>query len=377
MNRFDEYIERRGTGSLKWDLHPELVPYWVADMDFKAPDCVLQALHQRVDHGVFGYALGTGQFNELLTSYFLKSHGVHVESEWIVHMGGCVPALATAVLACCSPGESIMTCSPVYPPIRSVHACAHCGLVEVPHVFCDGQWTFDWEAMEKAVAVGTKMFILCNPQNPLGRVFSRRELMLLADFCERHALILCADEIHCDLVLDPHVRHQSALGLPGQYLKRLIVLASPSKTYNIAGIGYSMAVIPDPGLRASFEKVLHLQQPPVHCLAFTAAEAAYRGGEEWRQELLAYLRVNRDCLYEWVRAQMPRIVMHPMQATYLAWMDLSSFALDNAQQFLMEKAGVFLNAGEPFGSPHCVRFNLATSREHMMLGLQKMAAVLR
>lgn len=372
MSIFDEVVERRGTGSYKWDSRPELAPYWVADMDFRSPDCVLDALHQRVDHGVFGYALEPGGFREELVSYWKESHGADVSAEWIVHMGGCVPALALAVMSYCAKGDSVMTCGPVYPPIRSVHACCGADLIEVPHIIEQGRWTFDWEEMEKRVCPGTKLFLLCNPQNPLGRVFDEDEIMRVADFCDRHGLILCSDEIHCDLVLDEEYRHISCLTLPERYRDALVVLSAPSKTYNIAGIGYSMAVIPSGELRMRFEEKQHLLQPPVHCFAYASARAAYVQGEPWRLELIAYLRENRNLLYDFVRDQMPQIQMRPMQATYLAWMDCSRLEIKEPQEFFVRYAGVYLNPGGPFGDPACVRFNFGTSRAYMLEGLEKM-----
>lgn len=370
---FDIAPDRKNTGSLKWDLHPEASPYWVADMDFRSPDCVVEALQERVDHGVFGYALPPSGFCGLLARYMKESHGVGVATDWIVHIGGCVPALATAVSSYCKAGDSIMTCSPVYPPIRSVHSLVGAALIEVPHIFEGGRWTFDWEAMEKSIRPDTKMFILCNPQNPLGRVFGRDELVKLAEFCERHGLILCSDEIHCDLVLDEGVSHVSALSLPEQYLSKMLVMTAPSKTYNIAGIGYSMVLIPDADLRARFEQVLHLGQPPVNCLAYAAAQAAYGEGEPWRKALVSYLRENRDQLYRFCQERMPKIKLYPMQATYLAWMDCTALGLEDPQAFFMEKAGVFVNPGVPFGLAGHVRFNFGTQREGMLAGLEKMA----
>lgn len=376
-NNFDLVVDRKGTGCLKWDLHGELSPYWVADMDFRSPECILSALQKQVDHGIFGYAIEPEGFVETLVAYMKTSHGVEMRPEWIVHMGGCVPALATVAMCFTKSGESVMTCSPVYPPIRSVHNCSGASLIDVPHIYADGHWTFDWEAMEKAVRPDTRLFILCNPQNPLGRVFTREEITKLAEFCEKHNLLLCSDEIHCDLVLDESAAHFSALSLPEAYLQRVIVLTAPSKTYNIAGIGYSMAIIPSDDLRNRFQQMQLLGQPPVHRMAYASAHAAYGQGESWRLELIAYLRANRDELYRFVKEHMPLIKMTPMQATYLAWLDCSELGMENPQQFFIDKAGVYLNSGEPFGALQCVRFNFGTGRDSMLTGLNKMAKAIQ
>lgn len=376
MSQFDTVIDRRGTGSLKWDAACGALPFWVADMDFKSPECIVDAMRERVENGVFGYAVEPAGFRRILVDYMRTRHNTEISEEWIVHIVGCVPALSVAVTSFCGEGDSVMTCSPVYPPIRCVHEAAGATLIEVSHIRTNNRWEFDWEAMEKAVRPDTKMFILCNPQNPLGRVFTREELLRLADFCERHGLLLCSDEIHCDLILDEEAVHVPAVSLPEKYHDRIISMTAPSKTYNIAGVGYSMVMIPSAKLRSRFQKIQDLGQPSIHCLAYASAQAAYSLGDQWRRELVAYLAGNRDALYQFVEKYMPGIKIYPMQATYLAWLDCSALGLENPQQFFLEKAGIYLNPGTPFGDPHCVRFNFGTTRKLMLEGLQKMADAL-
>ncbi len=370
---FDREIDRHGTDSLKWDLEPELDPLWVADMDFPAPDCVLEALAARVKHGVFGYTMPPADMNDVLADYMKRCHHVEIDRKWIVHMGGCVPALSTSVMAVCSPENSVMCCTPVYPPIRNAHVHGKCASIEVPHVFRSGRWEFDWDAMELAVQSDTRLFILCNPQNPLGRVWTRDEVLKVADFCERHDLILCSDEIHCDLKLDEHAVHVSAMSLPERYLNRTIMMTAPSKTYNIAGIGYTMVLIPSPELREAFRARADHLQPAMHCFSYLAARAAYADGEPWKVALLKYLRGNLSVLQQFVRQRMPKIKLAPLQATYLAWLDCSELGLVCPQQFLKEQAKLFLNDGAAFGNPQCVRLNLGTQRAHLIEALEKMA----
>lgn len=370
---FDCGIERRKTDSLKWDLNPEVDPAWVADMDFQSPACVLDALRERVEHGVFGYTLPPADMKSVLVDYMERNHHVEIDPSWIIHMGGCVPALSTSVMAVCGPGDSVMCCTPVYPPIRSAHIHGKCDSIEVPHVLRNGEWQFDWEAMEKAVRPGTRLLILCNPQNPLGKVLTREEVLRIADFCERHDLILCSDEIHCDLMMDDAAKHVTAVSLPERYLNRTIMMTAPSKTYNIAGIGYTMVLIPSPELRARFDRTRDHLQPSMHCFSYISARAAYSQGEKWRTALLSYLKKNRDDLYTFVDKRMPEIRMTPMQATYLAWMDCSALGLPNPQQFFLQQAGVFLNDGATFGNPQCVRFNFGTQHSGMIAVLGKMA----
>ena len=227
---FDTPIHRRGTGCIKYDRRPELDPFWVADMDFVSAPVIQKALHDRIDHGVFGYPQAHEGLNRAVVSYLQDRRQATVPLDHIVHLGGLVPALSLSARAFCETGEAVMTCTPVYPPFISVHHDAHAVLITVDHVQIDGIWTFDWAAMEAAVTPATRVFLLCNPQNPLGRVFTAAEITRLATFCETHDLVLVSDEIHCDLIFDETATpHFSALNLPENLAKRTITLLSPSK----------------------------------------------------------------------------------------------------------------------------------------------------
>jgi cystathionine beta-lyase len=370
---FDIPITRRGTGSIKYDRRPELDPFWVADMDFASAPVILEALHRRVDHGVFGYAQAHEGLNEAVLDYLRTRRGAKVPLEQIIHLGGLVPALSLAARAFCGPGEAVMTCTPVYPPFLNVHHDARVDLVTVDHVFDHGRWVFDWAAMERAVTRQTRVFLLCNPQNPLGRVFSRAELMQLASFCEAHDLVLVSDEIHCDLILDeaatPHV---SALNLPPALAQQTITLLSPSKTWNIAGLGYAYAVIPDDSLRRRFAAARGHTLSEINALSYCAAEAAYRHGEPWRQQLLAYLRTNRDSLVDFVRTHCPDLAVVAGQATYLAWLDARRLRVTNPADHFEKQAGLFVSDGQFFGWPGWIRFNFGCTRARMMEGLEKL-----
>jgi cystathionine beta-lyase len=270
-----------------------------------------------------------------------------------------------------------MTCTPVYPPFIGVHHDGPAALITVDHIEADGRWTFDWAAMEAAVTPQTKVFLLCNPQNPLGRAFSRAEVEQLARFCQRHDLILVSDEIHCDLILDPAATpHFSALELPDDLRQRTITLLSPSKTWNIAGLGYAFAVIPDDSLRRKFSAQRGHTLSEINALSYYAAEAAYRDGEPWRQQLLAYLRGNRAALDAFVAERMPALKVVPGEATYLAWLDARGMGVDNPALHFEQKAGLFLSDGAYFGWPGWIRFNFGCPRARMLEGLEKMARAL-
>jgi cystathionine beta-lyase len=374
---FDTPITRRGTGCIKYDRRPELDPFWVADMDFVSASPILDALHRRVDHGIFGYAQAHEGLNEALIDYLRDRRGATVPQDHIVHLGGLVPALSLAARAYCKAGDAVMTCTPVYPPFIGVHHDAHVSLITVDHVLADGQWSFDWDAMEKAVTPETKVFLLCNPQNPLGRVFSAAEVTKLAEFCEAHDLVLVSDEIHCDLIFDETATpHFSALNLPENLAKRTITLLSPSKTWNIAGLGYAFAVIPDDAIRRKFTAARGHTLSEINALSYYAAEAAYRDGEPWRLELIAYLKNNRDTLVEFINTRCPGLSVAPGEATYLAWIDARAMTVENPAQHFEKKAALFLSDGAYFGWPGWIRFNFGCPHARVLEGLEKIAGAL-
>ena len=374
---FDTPIQRRGTGCIKYDRRPDLDPFWVADMDFASAPCILDALHRRVDHGIFGYAQAHAGLNDAIVNYLRDRRGATVPIEQIVHLGGLVPALSLAGRAFCHPGDAMMTCTPVYPPFLGVHHDAKVELISVDHVSENGAWCFDWDAMETAVTPATKVFLLCNPQNPLGSVFPQADIEKLAAFCERHDLILVSDEIHCDLIFDEAATpHFSALNLPERHASRTITLLSPSKTWNIAGLGYAYAVIPDDSIRRKFTAARGHTLSEINALSYYAAEAAYRDGEPWRRELITYLKQNRDTLVEFITQRCPGLSVKPGNATYLAWIDASAMAQKNPALHFEKNAGLFLSDGAFFGWPQHVRFNFGCPRARMIEGLEKIVASL-
>lgn len=372
---FDHAPERRGSGSLKWDRFAgrDILPFWVADMDFLSPPEVIEAAVARASHGVFGYGKIQDGLVDATLGYLRTRHGLDgIDPDWLVWLPGLVPALNMACRAAGGAGDAILTCTPVYPPFLAAPANADRRLISVPLAFDRSVgWTFDFDALEAAVTPDTRLFILCNPHNPTGRVYSRAELDRLAGFCEAHDLVLCSDEIHCDLILDPSVDHVSALHRDGPLGGRTITLMAPSKTYNIAGLAFSFAVVPDSSLRARFRRAGQGFLSEINVVAPHAAEAAYRHGEPWRRELLEYLRGNRDALYAFVARHLPLIRLVPMEATYLAWMDVRELGLDDPVAFF-EDAGVGLSDGRAFGQPGFVRFNFGCTRATMLEGLERM-----
>lgn len=354
---FDTPIDRRSTASEKWDKYAgrDILPLWVADMDFRSPPAVLDALRQRIDHGVFGYTSPPAELTRATTTMLYREYGWQVEPQWIVWLPGLVCGLNVACRAVGEPGDAVATFSPVYPPFFTAPRNAGQETISVSLVERDGRWEMDLAALEQALTPRTRLLLLCSPHNPVGRVWSREEQLALLELAERHNLVICSDEIHAGLVLDEDKQHIPFACLSPEAARRTITLHAPSKTYNIPGLGCSFAIISDDTLRRSFRHAMTGIVPHVNLLGYTATTAAYRDGEPWRQALLAYLRENRDLVLREV-GDMPGLRVWPVAATYLAWIDARGLGVAEPARFF-EEHGVGLSDGAPFGAPGFVRLN--------------------
>lgn len=375
---FGSCPDRRGRGSLKWDRYADrdVLPMWVADMDFRSAPEIEASLRERVDHGVFGYTIPTSGVTDAVLSYLGDTHGYQAEADWISWLPGLVPALNLCCHAFAESDESVLTLTPVYPPFRTAPTNARRKLIEVPLLRSDADhWEIDFEALESAVQPHTRIFFLCSPHNPVGRVFSREELAGVADFCERHDLVLVSDEIHCDLIFDPEARHCMTATLGPDVAARTVTLLSPSKTYNLPGLACAYAVIENPRLRRRFERTIRGIVTEVNCFGYAGCEAAYREGGSWRAALLKVLRQNHALVLEFVRTRLPGIRFTPMQATYLAWLDVRALGLEQPAAFF-EAAGVGLSDGAPFGDRHFLRLNFGCPESRLCEGLHRMAGAI-
>jgi len=373
--------ERRHTDSQKWLKYQgrDIIPMWVADMDFRSAPEILDALHARVDHGIFGYARPCPSTTEAIVTAMHTRYGWTISSDWIVWLPGLVCGLNVTAQAFADAGDEVLTLAPIYPPFMSAPKNSGRRTVTVPLKLEVGaerenRWMIDWPALEAAVTPRTKLFLLCNPHNPIGRVWRRDELTQIADFCLRHDLILCSDEIHCDLVLEPALRHTPTALLGPEIAARSLTLMAPSKTYNLPGLGTSFAIIPDASLRAQFNRAASGIVPEVNALGYAACEAAYRDAEPWRQALLDTLRGNRDRLVQFVRDELPGVEIEaPIEATYLAWLNVRALGLaDPIAHF--EAHGVGLSDGAFFGAPagHYVRLNFGCPRSTLDEALRRL-----
>lgn len=377
---FDTPVPRAGTDSQKWQKYAgrDVLPMWVADMDFKSAPPILKALHDRVEHGVFGYARPVKSTVDAVVAACEQRYGWQIEPSWIVWLPGLVVGLNVTAQAFAEPGDEVLTLTPVYPPFMSAPKNSGRVPVTVPWILDGGRWVVDWEALERAVTPRTRLFFLCNPHNPLARAWRRSELDRLAEFCLRHNLVLCSDEIHCDLILDPELPHVPSALLSPEIAARTVTLMAPSKTYNVPGLGTSIAIIPEPMRRARFVRAAAGIVAEVTALGFSACEAAYRDSEPWRQALLAYLRGNRDYLLETIARDLPGVrVEAPVEATYLLWLDVSAIGLANPTSHF-EQHGVGLSDGGMFGAPKGshVRLNFGCPRATLVEALRRMKAAL-
>jgi len=374
---FDAIIDRSNTGSEKWDKYAgrDIIPLWVADMDFRSPPAVIAALHERVEHGVFGYTHPPAGLVAAVLEHLQRDFDWPVQPEWLVWLPGLVCGLNVLSKAIGEPGDEVITFTPVYPPFMSAPPLTGRTTVTVPLQLAHGRWSADLDALERAITPRSRLLLLCSPHNPVGRAWTREELLQFAAVAERHDLIIGSDDIHAGLILDEGVRHLPIATLSPETARRTITLLAPSKTYNIPGLGCSFAVISDSALRRRFIKAAGRIVPHVNILGYTAAEAAYRHGEEWRRELLAYLRGNRDLVTTEINA-IPGLAMTHVEATYLAWIDTRPAGIEQPGRFF-EQAGVGLSDGADFGAPGFVRLNFGCSRSLLVEALQRIRRVLR
>lgn len=367
--QFDRVIDRRGTFASKWDRYADrdILPFWVADMDFAMPDFIRDAVAARLEHGVVGYTRTPDPLVAAFRGWLERHYGWSVPASWLVWLPGVVPGFNLAARAAADPPGSVVIPTPVYYPFLDVPRNSGQRAIHVPLVKDGRRWVMDFDALEAAICPDSRILLLCNPQNPTGRAYRRDELEALAELCLRHDLLLCSDEIHCQLMLSESAGHVPVASLSPEIAQRSISLYAATKTYNIPGLSCAVAVIPDPEVRARFKRAQAGLVPPVGPLELAAAEAAFSDTGPWVPALLEYLRGNHRRLEAVVGARMT-----PVEATYLAWIDLRDLELEHPGRFL-EEFGVGLSDGAAFGGEGFVRFNFACPRRTLDAGLDRLA----
>jgi len=385
---FDNVYERDSTKSAKWSLRKQLtgiedvLPMWVADMDFACAPEIVEAMRKRVNHPIYGYTASSDAYFDGQIRWMEKRHGWSgVQRDWICFSPGVVSAFDFTIQAYTRPGDKVILQPPVYYPMKMGIDSNGRRMLENPLKIIDGKYVMDFEDLERKIDERTRMIILCSPHNPVGRVWKRGELEQLEEICRKHDLIIVSDEIHNDLILG-ETPHTCLATLSEDALQRTITLVSPSKTFNLAGLANSSAIIPNKRLRDTF--LATTESCGIHfanTFGMVSQEAAYSSGEAWLDELITYLRGNRKYLTDFLRNRIPGLVMYPLEGTYLAWVDCSSLGLNDAElkEFMLKKAKLWLDEGTMFGSGGSMfmRFNIACPRSILRTALERLEGAVK
>lgn len=384
---FDQIIDRRQTSSVKWDFNQrvfgrgDILPMWVADMDFSAPEAVVEALVNRAKHGIYGYSDGMDSYYQALIDWMQVRHGWEIQRDWISFSPGIVPALNELVRCLTRPGDKILVQFPVYPPFFQAIQNHERELVSSQLTLENGRYAIDFADLEEKFACGVKMMILCNPHNPVGRVWDRVELERLGQLCLAHGVLVISDEIHSDLIYEGY-RHIPFASLSPELALHSIVCTAPSKTFNLAGLQTSNLIIPNAKYRQAYRASLDLTG--IHhpnLFGMTAMEAAYRQGGDWLDQLMTYLLGNRKFINSFLSQELPQIKVIQPEGTYLIWLDFRALGMNPKalQKFLVHEAGVGLSAGYLFGpgGEGFARLNLGCARSVLAEGLQRIKTAVK
>lgn len=386
---FDELVERKNTNSYKWDEHddPDIIPLWVADMDFKAAPCIINALQQRLDHGVFGYTFVPESYYEAVINWFSQRHGWEIQRSWMLYTTGVVPAISAVIKALTQPGDAVLVQSPVYNCFFSSIRNNQCHVVESPlkRVDTSDGFTYevDWDDFEKQCAnPRVKLFLLCNPHNPAGRVWTRDELQRMNDICLRHGVRVLADEIHCELVM-PGYRYTPFASISQACLDNSITCGSASKSFNIAGLQMAHIISNNSETRRLIDRAININEVcDVNPFAPIAQQTAYNEGGEWIDQLCDYLYNNKVALCQFFTQELPELKVARLEGTYLVWVDIraTGLASDELTKRLLEEGKVQVNSGTMYGNKTgegYIRINIACPLSRLMEGLRRIKQVLR
>ncbi len=381
---FDEIIDRRESGSYKWDSHEHegLLPMWVADMDFRTAPAVIDALRARVEHGVFGYTHVPEEYYRAVTDWFSRRHGWAIDRSWFIYTSGVVPAISAIIKALTEPGDKVIVQTPVYNCFFSSIRNNGCTILANPLIYTGDRYEIDFAGLEKAASdPGAKVLLLCNPHNPGGRVWSAGELTRIADICLRNGVFVVSDEIHCELTYLPD-GYTPYGTLPEPYRSNASVCVSPSKAFNIAGLQIANIITPDPAIRRRIDRAININEVcDVNPFGVTATIAAYTAGEEWLNELVAYLHGNYALISDFISRELPALKLMPLESTYLAWIDIRATGLTSEELTtqLLEATGLMVNPGTMYGADGegFIRINFACPRSRVEDALLRLRACLK
>lgn len=368
---FDVPIDRTQTDSIRWDPYKnqDVIPLWVADMDFTSAPCVIEALQKRVQHGVYGYTHAPHQLRETIAQHLLDEYNWKIDPAWIVFLPSVVSGLYTAVRQLSNVSEDVLIPKPVYHHLRLACSQSNRSFTEIPLELNENRWVLPFNELNTFIKNNCKLALLCNPQNPGGTMFTREELENFAYLCEQNNLWICSDEIHAGLVLDESKKHIPIASLSPEISKRTVTLMSLNKTFNFPGIGLAWAIAENPELRKKMQTDLHATISEPSLLAYTCTQAALANGGPWRSELIQYLRKNREAVYKTINS-IDGLSCSKIEASYLAWIDCRSFAIPNLQDFFIGH-GVALSPGEQFHGPGFMRLNFGTQHERLIMALER------
>lgn len=374
INNFEDSkwtVDRSVSDSLKWNRRngENVLPMWVADMDVRCANPIMEALHQRIEHGIFGYGIAKDETNKAVIEWLKDRHNWQIQPEWIVWTPGLVSALNVICRAFTEHDQEVLTFTPIYPPFLSAPHLSGRSLLTCPLRDTNGHYTIDFKNLESVVTAKTKVLLLCSPHNPVGRVWDKETLLKLATFCLHRNIVLCSDEIHCDLVLNSRVRHIPTATLDPDIAANTITLMSPAKTFNLPGLNCGFVIIPNEKLRRIYKDTARDIVPHVNVLGYTACRAAFTQGLDWLNDVLDYLRENHRILHEAING-IEGLAMAPVEATYLAWIDVRKLKLTDPVAFF-RKAGIRLLDGKEFGRAGFVRLNFGCSRKNLLLAIER------
>ncbi len=381
---FDEIIPRRGSNSYKWDTAKEedVLPMWVADMDFRTAPCVVEALHKRVEHGIFGYTKVPSAYYEAVTNWFMRRHGWQIKEDWIIYTSGVVPALSAIIKALTMPGDRVLVQTPVYNCFFSSIRNNGCEVVTNPLLYTDGNYRIDFDSLEKETSdPKVKLLLLCNPHNPAGRVWTRQELTRIGEICFRNDVLVVADEIHCELVFLGH-SYTPFASISKEFLMNSVTCTSPSKAFNLAGLQIANIISANEYVRMKIDKAININEVcDVNPFGVEALIAAYNKGEEWLEELKQYLLGNYNYLKGYFEEYLPHLKVLPLEGTYLVWVDCSALKQSSEEivKILLDKEKLLVNEGNMYGEAgkYFIRINIACPRALLIDGLSRLRRTLK
>ncbi|QJC28378.1 MalY/PatB family protein [Enterobacteriaceae endosymbiont of Plateumaris braccata] len=367
---FNKFVDRSKSDSLKWNKYnKDIIPLWIADSDFSCPPCILNALKQRINHGVLGYGIIPKNLSNIIIERLWKNFKWEINPEWIIYINGVVCGLNLTVRTFTTNKNSVIIPTPIYPPFIYATDIVKRHKKYIKLININNRLIIDFNFLNKNINGNEKLIMLCNPHNPVGTVYKYYELEKILEFVKKYNLIVCSDEIHCDLIFEKNIKHIPFASINDDAAECTITLMSPSKSFNISGLNFAIAIIPNKKLRDKFNLFKKGLNPNIDILSYIAAESAWTYGNNWLNQQIKYLKINRDFLFSKIN-KLPYLSMLKPEATYLGWIDCSKMKISNPVLYF-EKYGVGLSSGKEFGNDNFIRFNFACTHDILKKALKR------